>query len=61
MKLTYIEKLSHSKALNKYTGCLVIIVCGTNGACSARQGRGLAVLALDEVRCRGSTGRWILP
>lgn len=29
MNLTHIEKLSHSKALNKYKGCLVIIVCGT--------------------------------
>lgn len=37
MKLTYIEKLSHSKALNKYRGCLVIIVCGT--AVLAEQGK----------------------
>lgn len=29
MKLTCIEKLSHSKALNKYRGCLVIIAYGT--------------------------------
>lgn len=37
MKLTYIEKLSDSKALNKYRGCLVINVCGT--AVLAEQGK----------------------
>lgn len=38
MKLTYVEKLSHSKALSKYRGCLFIIVCGT--AVLAEEGKG---------------------